>query len=244
MEEGRQIEGGNVADSSSKVVRLPRDWLGPREELVPFGKATPSADDFWGGEPTVAIHAPGDQTSASAPAGAPQSFLPRSRLRHALVAAAASVVGIAAAAAVGFLSAGSQHAAAGPRLNMAALLDTGVSKILGGGPPRVVSRQRPARTVRRLRHRARLTKPAPPRARHPSSPRRVAPTYTARVSPATSAAPTTTYRARVSEPTPRVDTSPHVDTSPPPAHSTPSSTARVTPTGQAGALGPVHSPNG
>jgi hypothetical protein len=35
-------------------VRLPRDWLGPRDELVPFGPradppaSPPSADDFWG----------------------------------------------------------------------------------------------------------------------------------------------------------------------------------------------------
>ena len=38
----------------SNVVRLPRDWLGPREELIPFGpRATqsasvPSPSDFWG----------------------------------------------------------------------------------------------------------------------------------------------------------------------------------------------------
>jgi hypothetical protein len=45
-------------------VRLPRDWLGPRDELIPFGQAAhepaaeasepvgrrPTADDFWGGE--------------------------------------------------------------------------------------------------------------------------------------------------------------------------------------------------
>jgi hypothetical protein len=53
-------------------VRLPRDWLGPRDELVPFGPraeseapdppatetssdAPPSADDFWG-ERSAAIH--------------------------------------------------------------------------------------------------------------------------------------------------------------------------------------------
>ena len=51
-------------------MRLPRDWLGPREELVPFGPraasrvpdessptddAAPSAEDFWG-ERSAAIH--------------------------------------------------------------------------------------------------------------------------------------------------------------------------------------------
>jgi len=57
--EGRGTEPDNV-------VRLPRDWLGPRDELVPFGPrassdsppwsaedhgggGAPSADDFWGG---------------------------------------------------------------------------------------------------------------------------------------------------------------------------------------------------
>ena len=41
MEEGRQIEAGRAAESSDKVIRLPRDWLGPREDLVPFGYFTP-----------------------------------------------------------------------------------------------------------------------------------------------------------------------------------------------------------
>jgi hypothetical protein len=46
---------------ASNVVRLPRDWLGPRDELVPFGAgaaeppAPPSANDFWG-EDSAAMH--------------------------------------------------------------------------------------------------------------------------------------------------------------------------------------------
>ena len=74
MKEGRQTEAGEQdAQRRSNVVRLPRDWLGPREELVPFGPrraeseapdppatatsldAPPSADDFWG-ERSAAIH--------------------------------------------------------------------------------------------------------------------------------------------------------------------------------------------
>ena len=85
MTEGRQTEAGqHEAHPRAVVVRLPRDWLGPREELVPFGpRATsqnaggaassdasplradasqssadeppPSAEDFWG-ERSAAIH--------------------------------------------------------------------------------------------------------------------------------------------------------------------------------------------
>ena len=53
------------------MVRLPRDWLGPREELVPFGPradataaeaagsaaAPPSANDFWGEQSAELQHA-------------------------------------------------------------------------------------------------------------------------------------------------------------------------------------------
>src|SRR2546430_2374336 len=34
-------ERGSGGEDEDKVIRLPRDWLGPRDELVPFG---PSAD--------------------------------------------------------------------------------------------------------------------------------------------------------------------------------------------------------
>jgi hypothetical protein len=47
--------GDDAAASESNVVRIPRDWFGPREELVPFGPSDPEdppppvrADDFWG----------------------------------------------------------------------------------------------------------------------------------------------------------------------------------------------------
>jgi hypothetical protein len=51
--------GKRGAESASNVVRLPRDWLGPRDKLVPFGRSAghpldpalsppPSASDFWG----------------------------------------------------------------------------------------------------------------------------------------------------------------------------------------------------
>lgn len=53
--------GDNRTEAESNVVRFPRDWIGPREHLVPFGPGAdpprqttapfglpPSADDFWG----------------------------------------------------------------------------------------------------------------------------------------------------------------------------------------------------
>jgi hypothetical protein len=65
VREGRGTEVGEAEpQSQADVVRLPRDWLGPRENLVPFGPravsldteaAPPSAEDFWG-ERAAAIH--------------------------------------------------------------------------------------------------------------------------------------------------------------------------------------------
>jgi hypothetical protein len=68
--EGRQRgQSGDEARAESNVLQFPRDWLGPRDELVPFGTAAdsaaesgvrpdttveheralpPAADDFWG----------------------------------------------------------------------------------------------------------------------------------------------------------------------------------------------------
>ena len=74
--------GGPERQADSNVVPFPRDWFGPREELVPFGMGVssdgeaaepdvtaPSASDFWG-EGSAAIHTavqgPGvDETSSS-----------------------------------------------------------------------------------------------------------------------------------------------------------------------------------
>ena len=49
---------GEKTTSDSNVVRLPRDWLGPRDQLVPFGLSEPD-DPFSASEP--------DEPSASAP---------------------------------------------------------------------------------------------------------------------------------------------------------------------------------
>ncbi len=57
-------------------MRLPRDWLGPREELIPFGPAAdagddglgtpPSTHDFWG-EPTTGMWEPDPERAGRAP---------------------------------------------------------------------------------------------------------------------------------------------------------------------------------
>ena len=50
--DGRQTADGRALDDN--VVRLPRDWLGPRDELIPLGSSAngqsgaQTASDFWG----------------------------------------------------------------------------------------------------------------------------------------------------------------------------------------------------
>ncbi len=81
-------EATGEALAESNVIRLPRDWLGPREELVPFGtraegptetaggesrapEPPPRAADFWG-EESAAV-----QDALPAPAPAPESPIPQ-----------------------------------------------------------------------------------------------------------------------------------------------------------------------
>lgn len=247
MEEGREIEAGSATETSNKVVRLPRDWLGPPEELVPFGQPAPpptepdlaefAPNDFWG-ERAAAIHSavhvptvepPEDPPPSDAPAPTTKVRLGRGHL------GAAALLAVAAAAAVALLFGGSSnHAAPGTRLNIAAIVSSGVSRILKLGPPRVVARTTSPRPVRHVHHRSPRPKASPARAQHRSSPP-PASTYVAHVSPPS---PQPTYHPSVSAPAPRIVASPH------PTQSSTSSVATVSPTGQNGALGPVQSPNG
>jgi hypothetical protein len=83
--EGRQTEAGATGSpTSDNVVRLPRDWLGPRDELIPFGSSAdsadasaspPTADDFWG-EDSSSI-----QTALEAPASVDPRWGSASRAR-------------------------------------------------------------------------------------------------------------------------------------------------------------------
>jgi hypothetical protein len=69
MGDGRTEDSGGLTRSEENVIRLPRDWLGPPEELVPIGPAAraraaqreledglpPAADAFWS-EDAAALH--------------------------------------------------------------------------------------------------------------------------------------------------------------------------------------------
>ncbi len=261
MEDGPHTEGMNeAAPPASKVVRLPREWLGPHEELVPFGRrrapseavstppdpprTPPSAEDFWG-EHSAAIHhvvqAPvhaRDQGSAS-----PVEPVPATR-RFGLGArrlGAASIASFAVVVALVLVFAGSpRHPSGGARLNLAAILSSGVSRISNIGPLRIISATgsfRPRiRQIRQVPHHPAPAKPPSHGTQQQSSaPAPPAPTYAAR---ATSASDAPTYRSNVSA------SSSYAGTNPSPASPSPSSGASVSPTGESGALGPVQSPNG
>ena len=247
MEEGRQIEARSATETSNKVVRLPRDWLGPPEELVPFGQSSPppadpdvvgfAPNDFWG-ERAAAIHSAVQAPEVEAP---PERPAPPSTPKVGLGRwhlAAAAFAGIAAAATVVLLFGGTpNHAVGGARLDIAAILNNGVSRILNAGPPRVIPHAASSRTprpVKHVRHHSPRQKRTPTVAQHHSAPSRV-PTYVAHTS---QPSPQPTYHPSVSAPAPRIVTTPHH------AASTTSSRAAVTATGQNVALGPVQSPNG
>jgi hypothetical protein len=67
--DGRTEDSGGLTRNEENVIRLPRDWLGPPEELVPIGPAAraraaqreledgmpPAADAFWS-EDSAALH--------------------------------------------------------------------------------------------------------------------------------------------------------------------------------------------
>ena len=88
------------------VVRLPRDWLGPREDLIPFGTSSepgpsggpaPTADDFWG-ESSAAVQDAVQRDAVQRPptparsAGRPRSLARGRALLVGLVAVAAAAV--------------------------------------------------------------------------------------------------------------------------------------------------------
>jgi len=77
-------EDGTGDSADDNVVRFPRDWLGSRDELIPFGPAAdrgddletelpPAAQDFWG-EESAAVQ--GALRGPAQPAGAPPMSRP------------------------------------------------------------------------------------------------------------------------------------------------------------------------
>jgi hypothetical protein len=101
-------EAGREALGESNVIRLPRDWLGPREELVPFGisaateevadpdaTGTLLASDFWGEESAAVQHALPAPAGCSGDEIGQHARRLRVPLRAALVAAgAAALLGV------------------------------------------------------------------------------------------------------------------------------------------------------
>lgn len=117
--------GGRESLLDDNVVRLPRDWLGPREELIPVGTsergptdegAPSSADAFWG-ESSASIQDALPALPDAAHMPRPSRFLARASelvLRHArLVSALAAAAVLAAVAVFGTGGHSSPHRAAG-----------------------------------------------------------------------------------------------------------------------------------
>ena len=165
MTEGRQTEAGErEAHPRATVVRLPRDWLGPREELVPFGpradsqnaggaarsdeplpsaegsptcadESPPSAEDFWG-ERSAAIH-DALQAPADDPAagGAAGTRRPRRSVRTLDRRILATAAGTLAVAAVVLLAVSSSFS--GPS-RPAGGAKAGVAAVFGSGISRLM----------------------------------------------------------------------------------------------------------
>jgi hypothetical protein len=129
-----------LARPADNVVRLPRDWLGPREELVPLDGTTgaasaagspPRADDFWG-EDSAALQDPWQATGETDPAGASGGPVRQARSRGAAFAyggrrrvmAAVALIAAAAAIGIGIAYAGSgatrPRSSGGPTARLAA----------------------------------------------------------------------------------------------------------------------------
>jgi hypothetical protein len=139
--EDREAKGGRdrtAAPEAENVVRLPREWLGPREELVPFGPSARAAGgdsddsrrhepagpapDFWGEGSAVlqdAIETPAEADVVSEAVEEPRQKRPALRQRagtgarrwQTRVVAAAALVVCAVAGTVMLASEGPQPAA-------------------------------------------------------------------------------------------------------------------------------------
>ncbi len=278
-------------------MRLPRDWLGPREELVPFGPraeseapdppatatssdAPPSADDFWG-ERSAAIHgalqAPESWAGVdSAPSGSTRSDghvterrsvraravpLPRADRRAvALALAALAAAAVAFVVVVPAFRAGGARHAGESRAGVAAVFSGGISEILQRGLARfeaglshdgaTLAARSAASAARRAQHRVPAPKPHH-KAPHSSSTGSSRP-HSVEVA-AASTDSSSAYRpagAGTYDATSEDHTSTSINTTPArsappqaPGRSVPTR-ATVSSTGESGALGPIHSPNG
>ncbi len=236
------------------------------------GEAPPSAEDFWG-ERSMAVHgalqAPADWAPVDL-APADPNPTPSSRVglrairlrRFDRRTVAAATAGLAAAAVtvlavVSIFGAGAApQPAGGSKAGVAAVLSGGVSRIFQLGLARIdasigheaatLVAQSPASRPRRTPHHVRAPKPIHKAPRSPSRPTsiEVARTTTAPLS-AYRPAGTGTYDATSEVHTTTPTDTPSARPAPPPSvsQSLPSR-ATVSSTGESGALGPIHSPNG
>jgi hypothetical protein len=86
--------GGDTTSGDDNIVRLPRDWLGPRDELVPIAADpdpgdplnSPTAADFWG-EASAAVQ----EVEVAEPAQAVSEAGRAARVRDALRPRASSI---------------------------------------------------------------------------------------------------------------------------------------------------------
>lgn len=255
----RPGEHGSDDNDEDKVVRLPRDWLGPRDELVPFGPSAEhddlkaesasvpdqdegsstspeaiSPDDFWG-ERSASLQGPlddaeGDRTSE------PQHR--RVRVAGAVAAAAVAVVVLVLLLVGGTSGPGKPHISAG--------LNPGGAH--GASQPLLTQKPAPGHRTPTSRRRSKMNRSS---RSHPSG--AVAVKYV-RESSSQSATPGggsgTGSSDSASSNTSTNSTSPgggQSNTSPQPSAPPPSnssSTSKTHPYGADGALGPGHSPSG
>jgi hypothetical protein len=202
------------------VVRLPRDWLGPREELIPFGKSEdgqsgaavpPTAEDFWGeGSASVqdALRAPPSPADSRAAlvavAPARWSFwFAQRRTRVISFAAALTAVVIA----VALLGTGGGPGSSPHRQVVAGAVSHSATFAGAGSGLKPAAR---ARTLERaLGHRTSDTRPHHAIERAHSRPRRVtASTAGTQARQSASAAATPTASAQVFSPAPAPEPAP------------------------------------
>lgn len=250
MGEGQQTESGErAAEPRGKIVRLPRDWLGPRDELVPFGprsappeanETPPSPSDFWGEQSAELQSALRGPAVREDPDDGPDAA-PAIRFGHVdrrAMTGVAAVLMIAAATVVALVAnslgpGGAPKPLGGSKIGFATVFSGGISSIsqLDLGQTAV----------------ARVATPKIRRTRHESAPKRSQKHARPRPRPSVSASPRiVSYAATASRGTEtRSETPPATTSAPPRSASRPvASRATVSATGQSGALGPIQSPNG
>jgi hypothetical protein len=254
-------------DAPHNVVRL-WDWIGPHDELVPFGRrdhehetkpppeevapasfaasdAPPSAEDFWGeraGGLHDALEAPAeDRGSASAGDGSPSPIVaatPQVQRSGLRRAVVAAAAAIAVAAAVGVALTIASLDAGAPATPGATKAQ--VASVLAAGMNRILNLELPLTEPRHVRAHAVAARHKVVLARRTSHPHYVSePVHYSPSPPITKAPPS--YPSVEAAP---AQAAPTTETNSRPVSSSSAPSAPVTATGQSGALGPIQSPNG